>query len=386
MPRKLGMGVLADDLTGALASAARLAEGGWHPRVIWRETPLAATEQAVVVDMRTRDYGADPANRAGSWARHLNALGCGWTELRIDSTLRGTPAAELAAVRAVLRFPTRVLVVPAFPEAGRVVRDGRLRASVRLPGDDDVARVLFGRSMTVLGVELIDRGPQAVAAAIAGANTDGVVADGTCEAHLRCVAEAAQVLAGDGLGLLSVSPGAWLRYLPAPAVSSYALVVLSSATATNQEQLDELRRRRPVTVAAAGDVVTGRVEPAELFGPVGTPTVVLETISEAVSDPVAAWLQSSLAARAAEALLVDGLARGVACVGIVVGGGQTASAVMDMLGAGHLVTSGEVAPLCPLARVAEGTWAGLRVITKGGLVGDADTLTLLVDTLWKELT
>jgi uncharacterized protein YgbK (DUF1537 family) len=386
VPRELALGVLADDLTGALASAARLAEGGWRPRVVWKETAPAAAERAVVVDMRTRDYGVDPCRLARSWARHLEALGCAWIELRIDSTLRGQPAAELAGVRSVMRQERRVLAVPAFPEAGRTVVGGRLRAPVALPGgDDDVARVLLGgagRAATV-PAELVDDGAEAVAGAIMASDADCVVADGTCEAHLRTLAQAARLVTQRGHALLSVSPGAWLRYWPAPPPAPFVLVVLSSATASNRRQLTELARRRPVVVLAARDVVGAGLGDA-LAGEADT--VVVETISHDVVDPATAWLQSSLAARAAGTVLTEALVAGATCGGLVVGGGQTASAVMDVLGAGHLLPSGELAPLCPVARVAEGTWAGLPVVTKGGLVGERDTLAQLVDALWKELT
>jgi uncharacterized protein YgbK (DUF1537 family) len=83
-------------------------------------------------------------------------------------------------------------------------------------------------------------------------------------------------------------------------------------------------------------------------------------------------------------VIEDGAQRDLVCGGVVVGGGATGSALMDALGIAELVADGEVAPLCPHATVATGHWAGLPVITKGGLVGGPDTLTLLVDTLAKE--
>jgi uncharacterized protein YgbK (DUF1537 family) len=67
--------------------------------------------------------------------------------------------------------------------------------------------------------------------------------------------------------------------------------------------------------------------------------------------------------------------------GIVVGGGATGSALMDVLGARRLIAHGEVAPLCPRATVADGPWVGLPVFTKGGLVGGPQTLTRLVEAL-----
>ena len=91
----LEIGVLTDDLAGALASAARLRVNGLRPRVVWNETDVPATADALVVDMRTRDRAEDPGRQARRWAAYLRAVGCRRFELRIDSTLRGSPAAEL---------------------------------------------------------------------------------------------------------------------------------------------------------------------------------------------------------------------------------------------------------------------------------------------------
>jgi D-threonate/D-erythronate kinase len=61
-----------------------------------------------------------------------------------------------------------------------------------------------------------------------------------------------------------------------------------------------------------------------------------------------------------------------------------ASRLVDALGAGRLSAAGEVAPLCPRGTVAGGPWAGLPLVTKGGLVGEDATLCVLVDDLLRE--
>jgi D-threonate/D-erythronate kinase len=389
----LPVGVLADDLTGALASAGLLREAGLRAVVQWRQREPAAGATALVVDMRTRDYGTDPATRAASWAAHLRALRCRRIELRIDSTLRGSPAAELAgALDGLGRDDPWVLAVPAFPSAGRTVRDGALHASEVDPPiiGRAIAPVLFGRPerVAVLGLEIVERGPKAVVDAIREARTSWFLADSTGEEHLATLAEAAELLLTDvtdrARGLLTVSPGAWLRYHRPPLPHPYPLVVLSSATTTNAAQLATLRRNRPTQVLAAREVLTGE---AEVDWPAvrrDDAAVVVETISQPADDPAQAWVLSTLAARAAARVVEDGAHRDLVCGGIVVGGGATGSALMDALGIGELVADGEVAPLCPRATVAAGDWAGLPVITKGGLVGGPDTLTQLVDTLGAE--
>lgn len=383
----LPVGVLADDLTGALASAAVLREAGLRPVVQWRQQapPVGAT--ALVVDMRTRDYGSDPGRRAESWAAHLRSLRCRRIELRVDSTLRGSPAAELAGALAgaALDDPW-VLAVPAFPAAGRTVVDGLLQAPDLDPPvlDRRVAPLLFADagSAGLIGTATVDAGAAAVLDAMRTAGTRRFIADASSDVHLRTLAEAADRLAAqDGCDLLTVSPGAWLRYHRPVQPTPYVLVVLSSNTTTNVEQLAELRRSHATTVLHAWALLGGQASPDWEAVRTGGHVLVVETVSRPAGDAAEAWLLSTLAARAAGYLVDDGAHQNMVCAGIVVGGGQTGSALMDVLGAGHLLADGEVAPLCPRATVGDGDWAGLPIITKGGLVGDRGTLTALVDTL-----
>jgi uncharacterized protein YgbK (DUF1537 family) len=384
----LPVGVLADDMSGALASAGSLAAAGLRPVVQWRHQapPISAT--ALVADMRTRDYGRDPAFRARSWAAHLVALRCRRIELRIDSTLRGDPGAELAGTLAGVpwRDPV-VLAVPGFPAAGRTVAHGRLRVLALDGPDTDIATVLFGgpSGAGVLQAALVEQGVEAVLHAIRESSKVRFVADTCTEDHLRTLAAVADVLAGEDRGLLTLSPGAWLRYLRPARPRRYILVVISSDTAVNHEQLARLRCAHRASVLHARALLGGTAAVDWTSVDAGADVLVVETISQPVSDRADAWMLSAMAARAADLLLDDGAGHDMVCAGIVVGGGQTGSALMDALGATRVVAHGEVAPLCPLGTVADGEWVGLPLITKGGLVGGCSTLTELVDRLREEV-
>lgn len=393
----IAIGVLADDLTGALAAASRLREGGLRPVVQWRPDAAPISADAIVADLRTRDYGTDPAIRARRWAAHLRAVGCHRLELRTDSTFRGAPAAELAGLLEDADPDTWVLAVPAFPAAGRVTVTGRQRVTAGAPEDLDldVAACLFGAATPALnvGLDVASAGPDAIETALRAAIADGVrrfVADGTDERHLRDLAVAADRLTAGGSGppLITCSPGAWLRYYPvAAAGAGYVLAVLSSPTQTNREQLAELTRAAQPLVLPARALLAGavRVDWAHVTHPAQQPVVVVETLSEPAPDEGGAWLLSTLAAKAAGFLVEDGLDHDAVCAGVVVSGGLTASALMDALGAEHLLAGEEVAPLCPRGTIAGGAWTGLPVLTKGGLVGERGTLHTLVASLHKEI-
>jgi uncharacterized protein YgbK (DUF1537 family) len=55
--------------------------------------------------------------------------------------------------------------------------------------------------------------------------------------------------------------------------------------------------------------------------------------------------------------------------------------VCDRLGTDSLEVAHEVSPFCAAGYLASGPYARRPVVTKGGLVGDADTLVRCVDAL-----
>jgi len=116
--------IITDDFTSALDGAACFAERGWETAVLIRPDG-AATVDVVSLDTDSREYaptfGHDAvANAAQAW-RDADVL-----ILQFDSTLRGRVARDcLTALAASGR--RKLLIVPAFPSAGRTVEEGRVR-------------------------------------------------------------------------------------------------------------------------------------------------------------------------------------------------------------------------------------------------------------------
>ena len=257
----LQIGVLADDLSGALASASRLWGRGLHPLVRWTHDDVLPDADAIVVDMRTRDGLEAPGRQAHEWGAHLRELGCPRFELRADSTLRGSIRDELQGMLAGVGYRDPwVLAVPAFPDAGRTTVDGmqRIAKSGDEPAPIDVGAHVFGAgSPTIVDRDCIESGEQHVVAFMqrhAQLGGRHFVADSTNDEHLSTLANVAHLLESASTELVTVSPGAWLKFHPQRATprSGFVLVVLSSATEQNQAQLDEL-------VAGTSPVVLGSI-------------------------------------------------------------------------------------------------------------------------------
>lgn len=324
IPVVSAIGVLADDLTGALGSAARLRAGGLDPVVVWKseDLPRELRPRAAVVDMRTRDSPAGPRATAAAWAERLRKMECTRFEQRIDAGLAGSPAEELAGLLegAALRDAV-VIAVPAWPDAGRVCVDGRIDGV-------DVAGALFEAPAEVVR-------PEALEARVA-AGVTRLVVDGEGEADLRAAAVAVDRLERRHT-IVTASPGAWLRHHPVSARprKGFALVV---GTGANGHELDW------DAVAAGGQTVVVSSERA------------LDVLDEARD-------------------------RGLKCRGVVAGGGLLASRLVDTLGAQRLAVAGEVAPLCARGTLVGGDWAGLAVITQGAEHCPVGTL---VEDLWRD--
>jgi D-threonate/D-erythronate kinase len=372
MPAQIA--VLADDLTGAHASAAALRSAGLRPVMGWATLPGGGN--AIVIDMRTRDHHGDPRLTARRWGRELAEHNVQHVELRIDSTLRGATGEELAGLREALGEDVMQVTIPAYPSAGRRTRGGVQSAPPGIPvaHGGDVGKAVFGHQRYVgIDTETLRAGTSDAVTAVLDARAAEhrhFVLDGLGDDDLRCAAGVISALRIEDGPLVTISPGAWLKHM---ITSSYVLVVVGSATASNRIQIAELGGPGTVRVQ-----VTGEAPPKVITGTIGSipPRLVLiETLAaEGASDE----LMHAVAEATLETLI---RLRPHQCAGVIVTGGHTASHVVDKLGATGVIPLTEPEPLCAAGLIQGGQWDATFVITKGGLVGDAGTLVRLRDWL-----
>lgn len=127
------LAIIADDLSGALDTAAPFAARGGDARVVISLEALAATLEAwqgqwpdvIAVNTESRHLKAEEAAlRVREAVRLLTrATPKQWFK-KVDSTLRGQVVAECTAVREALGLP--LLLAPAVPTQGRTVRDAQV--------------------------------------------------------------------------------------------------------------------------------------------------------------------------------------------------------------------------------------------------------------------
>lgn len=380
------LAVLADNLTGAHGSAAKLREGGRRVDVVWAPDQLEDVRGDVVVDMRSRDRAVRPADLARCWSERVAAAGHDDVELRVDTTLRGQTREELEGVLATAPPDTMVVAVPAHPGAGRTTLGGvqHVRDADGSYAIEDTAERLFGSAATAtVPIDVVAAGTEAMLARLRGLRDGGVrrlLVDASHPAHLRTAAGATAVLRRDG-PVLTVSSGAWLAYRdvdPAAASVPAGVVVgvVASPTPANRAQLDAVHGCADVVVLPLPPDASLDVDAALRRIDDLTTAVVIDTIGTSAQHPDGSW--GVRAARGA-AELAEALERtGRRCSGFVATGGDAAAALVECLGARRLRPEREVQPLCPQGRLVGGRWDDRSLVTKGGVLGVPTTYLALL--------
>jgi len=266
---------------------------------------------------------------------------------KIDSTLRGHVAAELAALRGAL--PGRpVLFAPAFPAQGRTVRGAVLHLRGK-PASGDLRALL---SKAGLPATLVMSASAAGLRSALAASARALVCDAASDAELDRIARA----------------GLALRPRPIFVGSAGLARALARALPRRRAAPVPAIDKRPVlTVIGSASPVS--VRQARALGP-GDPLVRVAWRREPTPDdvPTIRRLGRSVALAAPD-------------VHYVLTGGETARAVLGARGIRGLRLLGEVEPGVPFGMARDGT----LVCTKAGAFGSPATLARCVARLKNEM-
>jgi uncharacterized protein YgbK (DUF1537 family) len=302
--------------------------------------------QVVAVDLATR---ARPERAARSIARR--AFGSRAAKRarilykKIDSTLKGHVAAELAAIR----WRGSLVFAPAFPAQGRTTVDGRLRLNGK-PASGDLRAPLSRAGLPATHIDLASlRAPHPEKAFERAVRTGarGLVCDAVTDADLDRIARAGMALrprplfvGSGGLARAIARTFARKRGAPRPVVPCRPVVaVVGSASPVSVGQARHLGRSRSL-------------------GNSGVLVQMAWTRAPGRRDIAAVRRLGRLVARAAPD------------VHYVLTGGETARAVLKARGIRELRLLGEVEPGVPFGMARDGT----LVCTKAGAFGRPDTL------------
>ena len=416
--------IVADDLTGAADCGITCTVAGLETVVVaFGDLQRAAELSADVVAFDTDTRRASP-QVAGDFTASAVAQLCarGVTRVlykKIDSTLRGNFAVEIAAARrAAAGLITNTegnvplaIVAPAFPGTGRTTRGGRMLlggapleasqvwANEKITGVADVPAMLAadaGMRTAFVPLEIVRSGVKSLTAALDGFTESGVeavVGDAETDEDLRALAEAAArchqpaIFAGSA-GLARHLPAAYGLTHPERATAGSPVakvepeIRLPAPLLFVVGSMSQVSREGLRTLAAQPGVHTLTLPPATLRGDPSSRAwrEATQAVEEALArgDDVALALGLDEGVNLAEsAFLSTALAKFLLPLaprfgGLFLTGGETARALLNAAGAAGIRLLGEVEPGVPLG-TAEG-WGDLPVITKAGAFGNAETL------------
>jgi D-threonate/D-erythronate kinase len=379
--------IVADDLTGALDSAARFVPAYGPIGAFWSPGDMpdagpsgAGPSGAGPSDMKSsggEPSGGEPSDVGPSGVR---AFDTGTRDLepgmalraitrfapllrrggiafkKIDSLLRGHVRLELLAC---LEGFDHCVLAPAFPYQGRITRGGRQWVryagqwkplDVDLQGIDPRVQVHDAETQDDLAaiVEAGRRLPGRVLWCGTG-GLAGALADGMAGALADRMAGAlTDRMVGALTGDLPV---------PRPGLPSPILALIGSD--------------HPVSVAQVAAVGSAHVR-------LGRAAMAVQPIA-AVTVDLHPGTPRDLACRQITGAF-HGLLHRISRPGtLIVAGGETLRALCDALGVHHLEVDGEIEPGAPTSVMRGGPWDGQRVLSKSGAFGDTGFLARLLN-------
>lgn len=364
-PPRRAVRLIADDLTGALDTAAQFVPAFGAIRVVMGDR--VPGEGAFALDSGTRECGeAEAAARVAALAPFLAPRPGTLAFFKVDSLLRGHAGAELAALLAVQPF-RHVVIAPAIPFQGRVTRGGRQQIR------RDAGWIATGED---LAARLAAAG-HPVARRLPGDAIPGGISLWDCEtghdlARLAVdgLALEAPVLFVGAAGLAAALARASGGGSPVrPVLHGPLLGLVGSDHPAMRDQLARVRGH-VIPLSTGDEIAAGRI--AARLAETGI-ALVTPDLAEGLDRPTARQRIDALFAGLVARLRRPGL--------LFVSGGETLRALAGRLGVESLAITGEFQPGAPVSTLVGGRWHGLATLSKSGAFGAADFLETLIESL-----
>jgi uncharacterized protein YgbK (DUF1537 family) len=408
--------ILADDLTGAADSAIAFARRRVPARVVWGDARPEDHSDALALayDAATRELdGVLAARRHADATRRFLRPGVRIFK-KIDSTLRGHPAEEIAAMLDVMLADEpalRVVLAPSFPAAGRTLRAGELRIhGIPLPfteywpeGRDaslaNLANLIESAGVAARNLPLatIRAGASVLRAALVPASARRQAEVAVCDAETDDdLARIASATLDDGVPTFFIGSAGLAHALArqvshagAPRTRPHrcepssrgALVVVGSRAQASRSALAALSSVENVQRLSVDSALLGSDSQSAALA------VLAETAGAwlaAGKDVVVDISQPDFPRNTGNPQLVATLARLLAPVArqasaLVATGGETAAALLARLGVEGLRLVDEIEPGIPLGLTLGEI--SIPAITKAGGFGNEECLTRIISRL-----
>ena len=343
--------LIADDLTGALDTAAEFVGPTGPVPVYWSGAIPADLPPSAAVDSGTRELGRERATATtAQLAKGL--VGASIAYKKVDSLLRGHTLAELAACLQGGAFPFCV-VAPAFPYQGRVTRSGvQFR---RTAGQDwspvaDLCALLAEAGLSAARGD--PHGRLAPGVTVFDAETDN---DLRRVAEIGCEADGPVLWCGSaGLAQALASKGA------APSAAALKRPVLGLFGSDQAVTAGQLAACGPHHIKLADGGPRSAAVLGERLDQTGVALTSLDLPPGLTRHEAAHRIGRELG------LLTQQLPPPGT---LIVAGGETLRALCVALGATALEAHGQIEPGLPHSKMRSGRWDSVEVVSKSGAFG-----------------
>jgi uncharacterized protein YgbK (DUF1537 family) len=344
--------LIADDLTGALDSAAQFT-GSLGPLPVLTNAAVAQAPGSFVLNLSCRD-GAQAKAIEQARATRAAFAEADIAFKKIDSLLRGHWAHELAATLETGLFD-RVILAPAFPAQGRFTHGGE-----QFVRDGDGATTSVGRPG-----DMLDAG---VSAAHHASKVEILVPDVDSDADLQVVVDnhrgAARTLWCGAAGLaqaIAATPAQRIE----PGSAPHLVLIGSYHEATRRQIKRFVQETSTDSVRFGADGGAGAKRIMADLDAHGA-CVAVPDLSDGISPSEAAILIAKS---------IDSLSRALPRPErLTIVGGETFASLCTHLNASVLSVEGECEPGVPASRITTGRWEGTLCFSKSGAFGDPDWL------------
>jgi uncharacterized protein YgbK (DUF1537 family) len=408
--------VVADDLTGANANCSLLKKLGMNVASLFQLDPRRANvTDALAYSTDSRAVEAQVAYKRVRQATEALKRDDAYYNKRIDSTLRGNIGAEIDGMLDGLADDRIAVVVPAYPDSGRIVihktmlvkgvllTDSDAGHDAKMPvKTNDVEKLVSGQSKyphIYLTLEEVAKGAASLTEKLkeSAAQARIIILDAVRNEDIQIIARAA---IQSGLKIITVDPGPftmmYARELQfAAKTEQKILLVIGSVTDLTRQQIDYILQEKDIylvpmngknfftkegrqqEIAAAVGQIKKLINRKDLFLLTTTPLgnedkLDLQAIAKAQGqslEEVSKILSETLTGAAVQVLLETGKFDGV-----YASGGDISLSLFDKLGAVGVDVRDEIIPLAVYGRLLGGKLPNLKVVTKGGMVGDRTTI------------
>lgn len=402
------LGLIADDLTGALDTGAQFQQKGLLTVVPFRYNRSFGDVAVVAFNSHTRHAEDTVAFRR---VLHLTRRLKGRILFKkVDSTLRGNVATEIVAMLEGSRLPKAILA-PAFPSQGRTLEEGILkfygtpihrtayRDAFSPPLDTsfvpELVERVIGEPVGYLGREALRQGALKLSERIREAEERVILLDSFTQRDLRLVAQAwwsflrDEVLVCGSAGLaqeIDLGGGTNpVKSFRIPKREGPLLLVSGSRHEKTLKQVQKVLEvfRFPLIEPEMEDFTSPKRSLKEI-------RKVAERVADALLRSRGVVLSTSFRERVEgeEGRVAKNLGRVVEQVlrcrkisSLTLSGGDVAMAVCQRLSSAAMRIETEILQGIPLSSLLGGPYDGLHVVTKGGGLGEPDAFVQVIQAL-----